>query len=153
MLFRAAEESFRKGLEALEREPGKKALALFEAAIELDRRLGAARPQARYLSYYGLCLALGAHRVVEGLRFCREAKDLEFFNPDLYCNLGRVLLAAGRRRDAYEALCQGYRLEPAHPGIRRELGAMGKRRRPVLPFLDRGNAVNRILARIAAPRR
>ena len=153
MLIRPAEESYHRGVEAFSEGRRLEAMALFEAAIELDKQFGAARAQARYLSYYGLCLALESHRVAEGVALCREATALEFYNPELYCNLGRVLIAARRRHDAYQALRQGLRLERGHPGIVRELRGMGRRRRPVFPFLSRRNPINVLLGRLTYSRK
>jgi tetratricopeptide (TPR) repeat protein len=151
MLFGAAEESFQKGLHALAAGQRRQAMALFEAAIELERRLGGRRPQARYLSYYGLCLGLELHEVPEGLRFCREAVTLEPYNPDARYNLGRLLFIAGRRKEAHEALCKGLKLQPQHRGIRIALRDMGLRRRPVLPFLGRRHPLNVLLGRLRGP--
>jgi len=148
MLIRPAEDSFRKGLEALAAGRGLEALARFEAAVELERRFGVARPQARYLSYYGLCLGYEASRHDEGIRFCREALSLEFYNADLSWNLGRVLLLSGKRREAHDALQKGLAVQPGHAGILRELGRMGARRRPVVQFLSRSNPVNVLLGKL-----
>lgn len=148
MLVRPAEESYRRGVEALMAGKTLQAMALFEAAIELERKYGVTRPQARYLSYYGLCLGSEGGRRREGVRFCREATQLEFYNPDLYLNLGRVLLSAGDRRAAHAALIDGYRLQPGHPAIVREMKRMGLRRRPPIPFLARGNPLNVLLGRL-----
>ncbi len=154
MLIRQAEESFRRGMEALGRGSNVEALALFEAALEIERRCGAGKPQPRYLSYYGLCLGLAANRVREGIEYCREAKGVEFYNADLCWNLGRLLLAAGRRKEAWEAFEEGLARQPVHLGIRREMERMGTRRSPVVPFLSRGNPVNVLLgklSRVGAP--
>ncbi len=151
MLIRPAEESFRKGLEALAAGRRIEALARFEAAVVLERRRGAIRPQARYLSYFGLCVAFQPHRQEDAVRLCREALALEFYNPDLCWNLGRVLLVAGKRREAHAVLQKGLALSPRHPGILREIDRMGRRRRPVLLFLSRGNPINVLLGKLASP--
>lgn len=148
MVNRPAEEAYSRGLDALTHGRGREALALFEAAIEIEKRNGVARPQARYLSYYGLCLAVEKRQLNEGIRFCRQALEQEFFNPDLCCNLGRLLFRAGRRKDAYEVLVKGYSLQPNHQGIFEELSRMGVRRRPVLGFLSRKNPLNVVLGRM-----
>ena len=122
-------------------------MALFEAAIEIERRRGTDRPQPRYLSFYGLCLVLERNEVHEGLRYCREAMTLESFNADIRCNLGRVLLRAGRRRQAYRCFVRGLNLEPGHSKILGALKTMGIRRRPVVPFLARANPLNVLLGR------
>jgi len=151
MVNRSAEQSFQRGLAALSGGRGREALAMFEAAIEIEKRSGAGRPQARYLSYYGMCLAIEKKQLNEGIRFCRQALSDEFFNPDLCWNLGRLLLRAGRRREAHDVLVKGYSLQPGHQGILEELARMGMRRRPVLGFLPRNNVVNVLLGRITRP--
>ena len=148
MLNPVAEDAFRRGRAALERERALEALALFEAAIEVERRNARNEIQARYLSFYGLCLALVSKRAREGVRFCRQAIAQESFDADLYCNLGRAYLAAGHRREAYQALRAGRAVERRHREIRRQLDAMGRRRKPALPFLKRDNPLNVLLGRI-----
>jgi len=148
MLVVTAEESYRKGLEALGQGRRLEALALFEAAIELDRQKGLGRPQGRYLSYYGLCLSPVAGRGHEALDFCRQASQLEQFDPDVCCNLGRVLMRLGRRREAFDAFLRGLKVEPRHARIRRALRVMGVRRRPVLSFLPRQHPLNVLLGRL-----
>lgn len=148
MLVRTAEESFEKGMRALEDDRWREALAFFEAAIELERRSRVAQPQARYLSYYGLCLGVAGKKRRQAVEFCRKAVDLEEYNPDMHWNLGRVLLAAERRREAHQALRAGLCREPNHAGLRRELRRMGLRKRPVVGFLSRGNPVNVMLGKM-----
>lgn len=148
MLVPSAEARFHRGLTALEAGRGVEALALFEAAIELERRAGRKTRQARYLSWYGLCLALEGGRARDGAELCRQAIGLEFFNADLCWNYGRVLLVLARRKDAYRAFLKGLTIQRNHQGILRELGRMGWRRRPVVPFLARGNPVNKVLGRM-----
>jgi hypothetical protein len=77
------------------------------------------------------------------LELCESAVAVEFYNPDLFHNLARVHLRMGRRDRAYPVLLRGLQLHPSHRGIRSDLRAMGMRRRPILPFLSRGNPVNR----------
>jgi tetratricopeptide (TPR) repeat protein len=148
MVNRSAEDAFTRGLDALTHGRGREALALFEAAIEIEKRSGIAQPQARYLSFYGLCLAVEKRQLSEGIRFCKQALQQEFFNPDLCCNLGRLLSRAGRRKDAYEVLVKGYSLQPNHQGIFEELSRMGMRRRPVVGFLARNNPINVVLGKM-----
>jgi tetratricopeptide (TPR) repeat protein len=148
MLVQTAEESFQKGMQAYEEGRGREAMAFFEAAIAIERQLGDDAPQARYLSLYGLCLGTVLRRRYEGVRFCREAAELERFNPDIHCNLGQMLIVAGRRRDAYEAFIRGLRVQPDHQSIIRALKEMGIRRSPVIPFLNRANPINVCLGRL-----
>jgi len=152
MLVQFAEESFQRGMAALEAGRGREALAFFESAIELERKMGDGPPQARYLSQYGFCLGTVMQRRHEGVRFCREAAGLERYNPDVYCNLGRVLAFSGRRKDAHNAFIQGLRIQSDHQGIIRALKEMGVRRRPVIPFLSRDNPLNIYFGRMRAQR-
>jgi tetratricopeptide (TPR) repeat protein len=148
MLVQAAETRFQRGLQALGDGRNLEALALFEAALELERRLGARAPQARYLSYYGLCLAQDASRRREGSEFCRQAIALEFFNADLFWNYGRVLLVLDRRKEAFAAFVRGLSVQKNHQDIIRELAKMGWRKPPLLPFLPRDNPLNVTLGRL-----
>jgi tetratricopeptide (TPR) repeat protein len=148
MLVQAAETRFQRGLVALGEGRGLEALALFEAALELDRRLGARTPQARYLSYYGLSLAQDGNHLRKGAEFCRQAIDLEFFNADLFWNYGRVLLLGDRRKEAFAIFVKGLSVQKNHQQILQELRRMGWRRRPVLAFLARGNPINVALGKL-----
>ena len=148
MLVQAAETRFQRGLEAFQDGRGLEALALFEASIELERRLGAKSPQARYLSYYGLALARDAGQLREGAEFCRQAVGMEFFNADLCLNYGRVLLLQDRRKEAYAAFVKGLSVQRNHQGILRELGGMGWRKRPMIGFLSRSHPINATLGKL-----
>ena len=148
MLTQAAEQSFQQGVSALTDGRRREALAYFNGAIEIERRVTGSRTQARYLSYYGLSLALNSGNLHESVRCCRAAAKLERYRPDLCWNLGRVLLMANRRREAHRAFKWGLRMQPDHEGIRTDLQRMGNRRRPILPFLHRANSINVFLGRI-----
>ena len=87
----------------------------------------------------------------EAVRMCQEASAAEFFNPELHWNLGRILLAANRKREAHAALVRGLRWQKGHPGIVGELRRMGRRRRPTLPFLTRSHPINVFLGRLSRP--
>jgi len=151
MLVQAAETRFQRGLMALDAGRGIEALALFEAALQVEKRLGARTPQARYLSFYGLSLATEGGQAREGMELCRKAIALEFFNADLCLNYGRALMANGRRKEAYAAFLKGLKVQKSHQGILRELGRMGWRRRPIVPFLARRNPINVALGRMLRP--
>jgi tetratricopeptide (TPR) repeat protein len=151
MLVQAAEIRFQRGLQALAEGRSLEALALFESALEVERRLGARTPQARYLSYYGFSLAKDGGQRREGTELCRKAIELEFFNADLFSNLGRVLLLSQSRKEAFQAFAKGLSLQNNHADIIRELGRMGWRRPPVLRFLPRGNPINVALGKLIRP--
>ena len=148
MSERLSENSFRKGLEAVSKREFLEAMAYFEASMQLVRREGGTQPPMKYLSYYGLCLAMSGTRLRQALELCQGAVEAEFYNPDLYLNLGRVYLRAGDRGRAFETLLRGLQLNPRHSGLIRQIRHLGVRRRPVVGFLSRNHPVNRILGRV-----
>ena len=150
MLNRAAEDSFDKGCRALEAHDWRAATAFFEAAITLEKRLAPKAPQARYRSYYGLCLGLAKKRHDLAIKLCQKAIQLEQYNPDLHWNLGRVLYDAGRRREAYRVFVRGVKQQPGHRGLVGDIRRMGLRKKAVLPFLSRKNPLNVTLGRMRA---
>ncbi len=142
-----SEKSFEKGLEAVERREFVEALVYFEASMQLVQRTSAAPPM-KYLSYYGLCLAMANGRLSEAMEICEQAVEAEFYNPDLYLNLGKVYLKAGDRSRAFGTLVRGFQLNPRHPGLVRAIRRLGLRRRPTVRFLARNHLVNRLLGRL-----
>ncbi|HXV78231.1 MAG TPA: hypothetical protein VD788_18110 [Candidatus Polarisedimenticolaceae bacterium] len=150
MLNQRAETAFQHGAELLRRGRSRDAAAYLRAAIDLETERGASPGQgeARYLSYYGLCLAQSTHKLREALQFCRRAAELEGYRPDVWWNLGRVALLTGRRGEAYRALRLAAKLDPGHEGIATDLRKLGVRREPVLTFLDRRHPVNVFLGRL-----
>ena len=133
-----------RGRELLLAGHHREALACFEEASRLEPG------DARALSYRGLCLAVFEGRPDDGIALCRRAVDLEFYRADYYLNLGRAYLAAGRKREAVTAFRQGRTVDPKHPGILREIVALGQRRRPVISWLPRKHFMNRCLGRLRA---
>ncbi|NIM00472.1 MAG: hypothetical protein GTN89_06285 [Acidobacteria bacterium] len=150
MLNKEAEDSFEKGYNALEQHDWRAATAFFEAALMLEKRLTPRTPQARYRSYYGLCLGLAKRRHHDAIKMCQVAIQLEQYNPDLHWNLGRVLHNAGRRREAYKVFVRGLKQQPGHRGLVTEIKKMGLRKKAVLPFLSRKNPINKTLGRMRA---
>ena len=152
MLNRAAEESFRKGLEVFRvNGGGLQAMAFFEAALVLQDRESADGGEARYKSYYGLCQVIRGQEVNKGLALCREAARDEFFNPQMWLNLGRAEMKAGNRWRAHKAFLRGLRLAPENEQIRGELVRLGLRRRPFLWFLSRDHFLNVWLGKLTYP--
>ncbi len=150
MLNREAEDSFEKGCRALEANDWRAATAFFEAALTLEKKLTPREPQARYRSFYGLCLGLAKKNHDLGIKMCQVAIEHEPYNPDLQWNLGRVLYDAGRRREAYRVFIRGIKQQPGHKGLVSDIKRMGLRKKSVLPFLSRKNPLNRALGRMRA---
>lgn len=148
MTVQPAENSFHRGIASLNAGDRLAAAAYFEAALRLDRQYHPHRPSMKYLSYFGLCLAFATNRQEEAVRLCRQAARSEFYNPDVYWNLGRVALLQGNRREAHQAFLQGLAIDKAHAGLRFQIRRLGVRRPPVLPFLSRHHTLNRWAGRM-----
>ena len=100
------------------------------------------------LSYYGLCTALVHNDVKGGLEHCNAALTREFYQPDLYWNLGKVYLKANRKGNAVNAFYKGLNLDDGHKGILGELKRLGIRKSPIIGFLSRDHFLNRVLGQI-----
>ena len=149
MIYKPAEVSFRKGVEALKsRRQQTEAMAFFEASLLLDSRAQKSSGQPRYRSYYGLCLSSTKGRMKEALKLCRKACEDEFYNYEVWFNLGKVEREAGNQFKAHKALVRALRLSPSKGEIKAELTRLGLRRPPVITFLSRDHLLNRVLGRM-----
>jgi len=106
------------------------------------------------LSYYGCLQAIVDRKYRSGIESCR--KGLQRFKPPdaysagivypiLYLNLGRACVAAGRKKDAIDALHKGLKYDKGNREIKKELQLLGVRMNPVVPFLSRSNPINKYI--------
>ena len=144
----SSEEAFRQGQAFLERKNYKEAADSFRYAIDVERQEGSKNPRMKYLSYLGLALTCMNGRSEEGQKLCEQAIKREFFDPDLYCNLGIVYLRNRQKARAFEAFQKGLNLKPGHARIREELDRYDRRSEPVFTFLPRTHPVNRLAGRL-----
>lgn len=100
-----------------------------------------------HLSLYALALAQHTGNIQTAVALCQEAIKHEPKNSDHFLRLGTIYLVAGRKKDAIRVLHLGLRLG-RNPGIRRLLQTLGQREKPVLPFLSRGNPLNKYLGKL-----
>ncbi len=132
-----------EGVEACRRGDWEQGLALLWKVARKDE------PQQKlpslYFSYAGYGAARFDKRWKEGLRLCRYAIKLDAFQPENYLNLARVYLLRRQRKKAVAALEKGLRLDSRNPHLVEFRRTIGYRRRPVIPFLPRGSALNRWL--------
>ncbi|MFA7388558.1 MAG: hypothetical protein WCZ87_12975 [Thiohalobacteraceae bacterium] len=134
---------FLHGQRAFERGDLAAALAGFKSAHQLT---AAHEPHAAlYMSFLGLVQVL--MRDVSGLNLCRRAAHEETHRGDVFENLVRAELELGHRRQAWDALRRGLKLDKQHAGLRALRVEMGARRHPALSFLDRDNLLNRMIGR------
>lgn len=148
-----AENQFREGLVALADGRPHDAVLQFEAAMREERRACVPRPQMRYLSYYGLSLAMSGGAGREAIGACETAARSDFFNPDLLLNLGKVYLMAGKTNRALEVFERGLKVDRSHRGLQAALKKADRRNGCMVPWLGRQNPVNYWLGRAGlAPR-
>jgi predicted Zn-dependent protease len=145
-----AEQFFRKGYACLSEGRAAEAARHFLTAIQLEREHGVRRPEMRYLSHYGVALALSRGPSPEAIDACETAVERDPENPDLRENLARVLLLAGARGQGLRVASEGATLEPGHAGLRRLLRGSERRARPPVRFLGRDHLLNRLLGRLRA---
>ncbi len=132
-----AEELFHKGLHALESDHIYIALACFEQAASIERT-------PLHCSYLAYCLAKGRSQFPDAISLCREALKAEPDNALHYLHLGRIYIAAGRRKRAIGALRRGLGCGD-NAVILRELASLGERKKPVFRTLPRSHPVNKYL--------
>lgn len=106
------------------------------------------------LSYYGCLRAIVDRKYRSGIESCRrglqrfkpqDAYSAGIVYPILYLNLGRACVAAGRKKDAIDALHKGLRYDKGNRELKKELQLLGVRMNPVVPFLSRSNPINKYI--------
>ncbi|MGE5299649.1 MAG: tetratricopeptide repeat protein [Acidobacteriota bacterium] len=106
------------------------------------------------LSYYGCLVAVAENNPKEGIKICREALasfksstsfGSEFFYPVFYLNLGRASLKGDNKAEAVKAFQEGLVHDPENHDLLWELTKLGRRKQPPVPFLERGNPINKYI--------
>ena len=133
---------FKEGLALLRNNYARKALEYFTRALELDK----ANPF--YISYLGLAMAAGERNWDVGEELCMQAIRMRRTQPELYINLAEVYRLAGKRSEAVETLTSGMVMTKRDARIAEALARYGRRRSPVIPFLERDHFVNRELGKL-----
>ncbi|MEJ2697469.1 MAG: hypothetical protein P8013_12580 [Candidatus Sulfobium sp.] len=132
---------------------GDRAAALKVARIALERFPS----DPFFLSYCGYLVAVVEKKPKEGTMMCENAinilkrsrsTDSVFFMPLFYLHLGRAYLKGDRKKAALKALQQGLKYDRRDGDLLSEIKAFGIRKRPVVPFLERGHPVNKYLGKI-----
>ena len=102
----------------------------------------------RIQSWYGLTLVLVEKNSNLGVVLVDGAVRNGRPEPELVINQSRVAMALGQRVRAVRALERGLAFHPGDPDLVAARIGLGTRQRPVVPFLSRGNWLNRMLGRI-----
>jgi tetratricopeptide (TPR) repeat protein len=146
----SAETSFRNGLVALSGGDPAGAAHHFQSAILIERQHAISQPQMRYLSYYGVALARSGRPHSAAIQACETAARREAYNPEIYLNLARVYVLAGKTSRALAALERALMIAPSHPLLLAELARHDRRAAPPLSFVPRKHPLNKLLGKIRA---
>lgn len=144
----SAESSFSQGLAAFTAARHAEAAEHFRAAMRIEKQRGVLRPDARFLSYYGLSLAKSTRPTPVAVKACERAADADPTNPVLLLNLGRIYLLAGLTPKALQCFERGIRFAPTHGPLLRELRGVERREKPLVPGLGRSHPINRWAGRV-----
>jgi len=150
MIAGDAERSCRRGVAALNAGDAEEAARWFERAITVDRQRGMKRPRPRFVSFYGLALALAGKSRREAVQACELALARDSFDPKLHLNLARVFLLFQRTTRALEVLERGLKLHPGNVALSNLLRRADRRQPPTFPSLSRDHLLNRSLGRMRA---
>lgn len=101
------------------------------------------------MSYYAVSLANVEGNYDKAISLCLMAAEKEFYNPDIYLNLGRIFLLNGQKSVAIKAFKKGLKYDESHNSLRKEIQDLGVRRRPVVSFLPRQSFLNKFLGILA----
>jgi len=111
------------------------------------------------VSYYGCLTAIVDKKYTRGINICKKAMerlDLAFppitksIHATLYFNLGRAYIAAGEKKAALAAFNNGLKVDSANHDLLWEIKKLGTRKKPPLPFLSRGNPLNKYIGLMLA---
>jgi len=101
-----------------------------------------------FYSYLGYGIARCQGRTAEGLKLCRHAVKIEFYDLDNWVNLARTALLDDNRGEAVRAVTRGLKVDRNNQELQALYVELGIRRSPVLRFLSRSNLLNLILGKI-----
>ena len=135
-----------RGIEHCRQGDWKEGLYWLSLAAE-NREQGSELP-ALFYAFLGYGVARYQNKRREGLKLCRRALELEFYQPESYYYLASTLLLLRDRREAFEVVNRGLRVDADFAGLIELRDQLGARRAPVLRFLSRGHFLNRMLGRL-----
>jgi len=138
----SAVAEFKQGIQLLQEGHPVEAHARFHRAVEIEKC------NAYYLSFLGISEARSKKNWAAAADHCETAIGLKRNEAQFYLNLAEVYLSGGRREDAIAVLDRGLIYLVDDPRIRRARARLGRRRSPVLPFLERGHFLNRSLGKL-----
>ena len=125
---------------------------LLQVAVKLERESGAPRPRMRFLSFYGLTLAMSKGVSAEAVRCCEVAVQKDRTDATLKVNLARVYRMSGRLNKALQTLDRGSHDHPDDTSMSSLMLAWERRRVPLIASLGRNHSINRLWGRLRSGR-
>lgn len=141
-LAEAAEREYQRACRALDSGNVLAALLLLEAALRQ-------RDNLQWHAMLGYCVARERGQVARGTELCRSALEQFPENPEHYYYYARLLLMAGHKAEAVQALRQGLTRGESR-SILQLLQELGARKAPPIHWLHRNNLLNKYLGILLA---
>ncbi len=133
----------------------------YREALSMVEEKNVVAPHDPFLLSYEGYLRTVVHRDHRGgIQLCKKALEQlkktmpfgqDFFLPILYMNLGKTCLAAGRKKEALEALQQALLMDHDNRELKIIMKELGIRKTPPIPFLERSNILNRYIGKMLHP--
>jgi len=124
----------------------------YEGALKVFKALPEFTEHSEATSYYALCLAIVEGKFKEATSLCLAAVKREFYNPEIYLNLGTIYMLNGQKTLAIRVLRKGLHIDSSHREIKKKVLEMGVRQKPPFSFLSRKNFANKYLGRVVRGR-
>ncbi len=137
-----AMQEFQRGIELLQNRCAEQALPFIERAFHMDGE------NPYYVSYMGLAIGVAQRKYADAETLCQKALKLRRNHPIFYMNLAEIYRRSGRKEDAISVLQRGLLNTGNSALLQKALGKLTPRKRPLIPFLARGNRVNRKLGEL-----
>ena len=134
--------SFKQAVEHLKGGYPQKASLLLKSCVESDRS------NPYYLSFLGLAIARAKKGGAAAAKLCETALEAKKNELQFHLNLAEVYASMGRREDAVAALDQARETFGANARLAMARLKVGKRRSPMIPFLDRSHLLNKNLGKL-----
>jgi tetratricopeptide (TPR) repeat protein len=96
-------------------------------------------------SYLGFGWASQGGKYAEGLSKCQAAVDKEGWEVEAYQNLARTYLLRRNKKAAIATLDRGLEVDPVQKELLALRAKFGYRRKPMIPFLPRGQFLNKFV--------
>lgn len=120
----------------------------FAAAHKLFQQAYGMYPNSpRINSWLGYTTAIVENKVGTGMQYCKKAVESDIPDAMFFRNIGKLYLMQRNKRSAIGAFARGLQIDKGNKYILKEWKVLGFRRKPIIPFLPRENALNKLLGK------